>query len=207
MSTEWLSRALEESRARGFLGPGSIEPQIEHANGFAHCWEEIHDSPPLNFLDLGSGGGLPGLVLLERWDCRGVLLDSMTKRTKFLEEVSHWNGAPGQLEVVTGRAEEIARETSFDGAFHLVTARSFGPPSVVAECAIRFLKIDGILAVSEPPDDDDDLRWSREGPQELGYEDLGRVRYGAAFRVLIKRRTTSATFPRDVGIPKKRPLF
>ncbi len=107
MNKEWLPRALEESRARGFLGPQPIEPQIMHAEGFGLCWEAIRPSPPAAFLDLGSGGGLPGLVLLERWHCRAVFLDSMVKRSKFLEEVLEWPSSPAG-EVITARAEEAA---------------------------------------------------------------------------------------------------
>lgn len=207
MSTDWLDRALEDSRSRGFLGPGPIGPQIAHARGFALCWEQIRDIPPSEFLDLGSGGGLPGLVLLDRWACRGVLLDSMQKRTRFLEEVRQWPDAPAHIEVITARAEDVAREPTLDGAFDLVTARSFGPPSVVAECAVRFLKIGGLLVVSEPPDDSDVIRWSVKGLATLGLEDRGRVRHEAAFRVLIKTRSTDKKYPREVGMPKKRPLF
>lgn len=207
MKTEWLSRALEESRARGFLGPGAIEPHIAHAQGFAACWDDVSPTPPTSFLDLGSGGGLPGLVLLEHWNCRGVFLDSMEKRMSFLREVLDWPGAPQMGEVITGRAEEIARDPRLDGSFDLVTARSFGPPSVVAECAVRFLKIGGVLVVSEPPNDDDDSRWNVDVLGRLGFENRGRVRHGAAYQVLVKVTRTPREFPRAIGVPGKNPLL
>jgi 16S rRNA (guanine527-N7)-methyltransferase len=203
---EWLPRALEESRARGFLGPQPIEPQIAHAEGFALCWEAIRPSPPVAFLDLGSGGGLPGLVLLERWRCRAVFLDSMIKRSKFLEEVLKWPDSPSG-EVITARAEEAARWPECDGVFDLVTARSFGPPSVTAECAVRLLKIGGVLVVSEPPNDEETGRWNPSGLGQLGLRDLGRSRHGTAYQVLSKTSATRAEFPRASGTPKKRPLF
>ena len=207
MTNDWLTRALEESRARGFLGPGPIEPHISHAIGFAACWEELFDSPPPAFLDLGSGGGLPALVLLERWRLRGVLTDSMKKRANFLQEALGWDDAPTTGEVITGRIEEIARFPELEEAFELVTARSFGPPSVTAECGARFLRIGGMMVVSEPPDDEVTNRWSAKGLLELGLEDRGRIRHGAAFRVLTKVRATPALFPRGTGIPGKKPLF
>jgi 16S rRNA (guanine527-N7)-methyltransferase len=206
VNEEWLPRALEESRARGFLGPQPIEPQIAHAEGFALCWDAIRPAPPGSFLDLGSGGGLPGLVLLERWRCRAVFLDSMIKRSKFLEEVLEWPDSPVG-EVITARAEEAARWPECDGVFDLVTARSFGPPSVTAECAVRFLKVGGVLVVSEPPNDDETGRWNASGLGQLGLKDLGRSRYGTAYQVLLKQSATRAEFPRASGTPKKRPLF
>ena len=207
VNNNWLPRALEESRARGFLGPGAIELQIAHSEGFAHCWEGHSPTPPESFLDLGSGGGLPGLVLLQRWACRAVFIDSMEKRTNFLREVLERTGAPLGGQVVTGRAEDLARDPQFASTFDLVTARSFGPPAVVAECAVRFLKIGGVLVVSEPPDDDDRSRWNHKALTKLGLHDNGRVRFGAAFRILVKVRPTPMEFPREVGTPGKRPLF
>ena len=202
-----MFRALEESRARGFLGPNSIEPHVSHAEGFALCWEDYSPTPPSAFLDLGSGGGLPGLVLLERWQCNATFVDSMEKRMNFLREVLSWPDAPPHGEVVTGRAEDLARLPKYDGGFDLVTARSFGPPAVVAECAVRFLKVGGFLIVSEPPDDSNQSRWNTQGLAKLGIKDLGRVRHGAAFQVLQKTGMTPKLYPREVGTPGKKPLF
>ena len=207
MTSDWLSRALEESRARGFLGPQPIEPQIIHAEGFAKCWEALRETPPARLLDLGSGGGLPGLVLVERWGCSGVFLDSMTKRSTFLGEALLWPEAPQNCDVVNARAEEAARWPEMDGQFDLVTARSFGPPAVTAECAVRFLSVGGVLIVSEPPSERTEDRWNPSGLGILGLKAQGRSRYGAGYEVLVKVRPTDKQFPRPVGTPKKKPLF
>ena len=205
--SEWLPRALEESRARGFLGPGPVGPHIEHAQGFAQCWEERHETPPESFLDLGSGGGLPALVLLARWNRNGLMTDSVLKRVRFLEEVLEWSNAPTGGAVVHGRIEEIARNPLFVEQFDLVTARSFGPPSVTAECGAQFLKIGGTLIVSEPPDDSETGRWDEAVLRSMGLTVVGRIRHGAAFQVLVKQSRTPSRLPRPVGVPRKRPLF
>ncbi|MGA2968321.1 MAG: RsmG family class I SAM-dependent methyltransferase [Acidimicrobiales bacterium] len=207
MVNKWLFRALEKSRARGYLGPADIEQQIAHAEGFAQCWEGLYPSPPVEFLDLGSGGGLPGLVLLARWGCRAVLVDSMIKRMRFLTEVLAEADAPTNAEVIIGRAEQVAREPVLSGVFDLVTARSFGPPAVTAECGVRFLKLGGVLIVSEPPDDNETGRWNEGILAELGLEVKGRVRHGAAFQILLKTSPTPERYPRGIGIPGKSPLF
>ena len=175
--------------------------------GFAACWEERFTAPPPAFLDLGSGGGLPALVLLDHWRQRCVLTDSMKKRAFFLEEVLDWDDAPTTGEVISGRIEEIARRADLEEGFELVTARSFGPPSVTAECGARFLRVGGLMVVSEPPDDTVTNRWAAKPLLELGLEDQGRVRHGAAFQVLLKVRSTPEIFPRATGIPGKKPLF
>jgi 16S rRNA (guanine527-N7)-methyltransferase len=207
VSKDWLPLALGESRARGFLGPNAIEPHFTHSLGFALCWEEREPNPPSAFLDLGSGGGLPGLFLLDRWRCRAVFTDSMVKRAKFLEAALEWEGAPDNWTVITARVEEIARIPELVETFDLVTARSFGPPAVTAECGAQFLKIGGVLIVSEPPDDLDAKRWNPGKLADLGLVAEGRIRHGAAYQVLVKTHTTPSEYPRSVGTPRKRPLF
>lgn len=207
MTSQWLYRALEESRARGFLGPVDADTQIEHAFGFCQAWEELDGSPPTQFLDLGSGGGLPGLVLFERWEIPATFVDSMVKRTNFLEEVLGWEGAPANGTVINGRAEQLARTQGLEGRFPLVTARSFGPPAVTAECAARFLVVEGVLIVSEPPVDSDNDRWNASSLGQLGLRSEGRVRHGAAFQVIRKIRPTPDRYPREIGTPGKSPLF
>ncbi|MGH9021059.1 MAG: RsmG family class I SAM-dependent methyltransferase [Acidimicrobiales bacterium] len=207
MAASWLEETLGGSRARGFLGPGPLEPQILHAKGFAAVWEADHDAPPSSYLDLGTGGGLPGLVLAERWACEVVLLDSMAKRVAYLEESLGKPGAAPGVEVVLGRAEVVARNDDFAGRFELVTARSFGSPAVTAECAARFLRLHGWLVVSEPPTSEGDSRWPEAGLERLGLALGPRVSSGATYQVVRKVAATPDEFPRGVGRPSKRPLF
>jgi len=131
----------------------------------------------------------------------------MVKRAAFLEEVLGWPGAPQGGTVVRGRAEEVARRAGFDGAFDLVTVRSFGPPSVVAECATRFLKTGGLLIVSEPPDVETLRRWPLQELSRLGLGVRNFVRYGSGYQILEKTGPTPKKYPRENGIPKKSPLF
>ncbi|MDE3008052.1 MAG: class I SAM-dependent methyltransferase [Acidobacteriota bacterium] len=208
MQSEWLSRALEESRARGFLGPSDLKPHVEHSHGFADVWEKRSSEPPKRFLDLGSGGGLPGLVLLERWSTKGVLLDSMERRTSFLEEALRREGAPSGGLVVTQRAEIAARQTELEGEFDLLTARSFGPPARVVECGSRFLRLGGIFIVSEPPGPEQGSgRWNTDVLTTLGLELGEYARENFGYQVIVKIRETPDEFPRSSTSMKKRPLF
>jgi len=218
VTNDWLPRVLEESRARGFLGPNAIEPHFTHSLGFALCWEERASAPPTSFLDLGSGGGLPGLFLLDRWRCRAVFTDSMVKRAKFLEEVLKWEDAPANGTVLTGRVEETARNPDLVEAFDLVTARSFGPPAVTAECAAPFLRVGGRLIVSEPPVGRSAVlaapgraegaeRWPAAGCSMLGLTPEAVLRDRFGFAVLRQTALCPDRYPRRPGIPSKRPLF
>ena len=207
MTSDWLPRALEESRARGFLGPGPISTHVEHAEGFIQAWDRFSTVAPGTWLDLGSGGGVPGLVLLERWRTRVTLLDAMEKRTAFLREVLEWPDSPHFAEVICGRSEVASRDARLDSSFELVVARSFGRPAVTAECAARFLVLGGLLIVSEPPGEQGVSRWSEEGLRKLGLESRGSFRASASFHVLVKREATPEKFPRPTGFPAKRPLW
>jgi 16S rRNA (guanine527-N7)-methyltransferase len=131
----------------------------------------------------------------------------MVKRAKFLEEVLAWEGAPENGTVITARVEEIARYPELVEEFDLVTARSFGPPAVTAECGAQFLKVGGVLIVSEPPDDSEANRWDSTKLAELGLVAEGRIRRGAAYQVLVKTHPTPNEYPRSIGTPRKRPLF
>jgi 16S rRNA (guanine527-N7)-methyltransferase len=145
-----LHNILERSRALGFLGPGSVRVHVSHAQGFAH---EIE--PPGRFLDLGSGGGVPGLVLAGTWSgAEAVLLDASARRCEFLVEAVGQLGWADRVTVVRARAEEAARRDDLRAGLDLVVARGFGPPSVTAECGAPFLRLGGRLVVSEPPVDD-----------------------------------------------------
>jgi 16S rRNA (guanine527-N7)-methyltransferase len=194
---------LERSRERGFLGPGPLGPQIEHARGFA----ALVTSPPGAFLDLGSGGGLPGLVLADTWRrARGVLLDASKRRTDFLRAACDRLGMRGRIEVRRARAEVAARDPGLRGQFDVVTARSFGPPAVAAECGVAFLRAGGRLIVSEPPSDAVG-RWSPEGLARLCLELEVTPTRQQRYAVLRLVAPVDDRWPRRTGIPNKRPLW
>ena len=203
-----LVEGLNRSASRGFMGSMPVSEQIAHGLGFAAASEATLKAVPGTVLDMGTGGGVPGLVLLACWPSSHiVLLDSNERRTEFLlTEVARWE-RPGTVEVVRARAEEAGRSDHLRERFELVTARSFGKPAVTAECGSAFATIGGVLAVSEPPVEGP--RWSVEGLAKLGLEDSGLVRLEDRFsyRLLLKRNGLEDRYPRRVGIPAKRPLF
>ncbi|MBN2621748.1 MAG: class I SAM-dependent methyltransferase [Acidimicrobiales bacterium] len=169
-----LDGVLERSRRLGYLGPGSLRVQIDHARGFAAGL----GTPPQRFLDLGSGGGLPGLVLALHWPAsQAVLLDASARRCAFLAEAVAELGCDDRVSVVRARAEDAGRRPELRGAFDAVVARGFGPPAVTAECGAPFLVVGGHLVVSEPPGDDG------EATADVGAADCARPHGDAAVDV------------------------
>lgn len=203
-----LARVLERAQALGLLGPGPVGAHIDHAQGFVDAWTTHRTAPPATVLDLGSGAGVPGLALSVAWpEATFALLDAAARRCAYLEWAVAELGIEGRATVLHGRAELLARDPQHDGAFDLVTARSFAPPAATAECAARFLAPAGALLVAEPPDEPSSAaRWPAQGLEALG---LGPARRAHAVSIVVIARTEAcpARYPRRVGVPEKRPLF
>lgn len=209
-----LAEALESSRTLGFLGPGAVEPQITHAEALAGLIEAELGTAPARFLDLGSGGGVPGLVLACRWTgSGGTLLDAGQRRCAALREFVERLNLAGRISVLEGRGEALAHDDAWRERFELVVARSFGAPAVTAEIGSGFTDVGGALAVSEPPPPvggGDADRWPAEGLELLGLSPAGVRRSPdgeASAAILHKDRPLDSRYPRRTGVPSKRPLW
>lgn len=198
-----LHRLLGRARDLGFLGAAPIAEQIAHSRALVGA-VGAND----RVLDLGSGGGLPGLVVAaDQPSATVVLLDAMSRRTVVLADAAEELNAVGtHLTVITARAEEAGRDPEMRGRFDLVLARSFGPPAVVAECAAPFLRRGGRLVVSEPPGGRPD-RWPAAELRKFGLVAAAVDSQPVARVVLVAEEPCPDRYPRRVGVPARRPLF
>lgn len=179
--TDAVLRALAEARALGFLGPGPLEAHVASATAFIEALGDI-DGPGL---DLGSGGGVPGLVLAAHYgNVSWMLLDIHRRRTSFLARTVAVLGWSDRVKVVRESADVAAHWPALRGSVSVVVSRSFGSPSTTAECAAGFLRVGGRLAVAEPPRSDD--RWNEEQLGRLG------LQQEVGGRVAIFRQATAA---------------
>ena len=208
------ARALEllfaKAQELGFIGPGSVSDQITRSTAFA----TVAGSPPEGpVVDLGSGGGLPALVLALVWPGTAwLLIDSNRRRTTWLEEAVSALGVGSRVRVICERAETVGRSAHRHKA-QLITARAFAAPAITAECSAPLLTLGGCLLVAEPPVvPGTSGRWPELGLSQLGLE-LGSTEVvvtGAgpvSFSKLFAVRECSDKYPRRVGVPFKRPLF
>ena len=194
---------LTDARARGFLGKGPVEAHIAHARAFLRHWRP---APSSASLDLGSGGGVPGLVLAnDRPASRWVLLDASGAKAAFLSMACAALGMGDRVTVVTARAETAGRDGAHRGRYAWVVARAFAGPAVVAECAAPLLGVGGVLLVSEPPEPG--VRWPAPGLEQLGMVAGEPDGVAPRIAVLHQRHPCPDRFPRRVGIPAKRPLW
>ena len=198
-----LLTLLTRSRELGFIGPGDLRGHIENAE----AWLDVIP-PDAAVLDLGSGGGLPGLVIAERRpDVSLTLLDSQRKRCTFLEGALTGLGR-ADVDVWCGRAEVLAHDLFRRGHFLVVCARSFGSPAVTAECGVGFLAPGGSIWVSEPPGETNPARWPEAGLRPLGLSLGQRRNLGVThLQQLVLDGECPDRLPRSDGRPSKRPLF
>jgi 16S rRNA (guanine527-N7)-methyltransferase len=194
-----------EARRLGFLGPGPVETHLT----VSHALRAAVALPPARAVDLGSGGGVPGLVLARAWpESHWLFLDSNERRAAFLGEAVAHLGLVGRVEVVRIRAELAGRERRWRGAADLVVARGFGSPSATAECGAPLLRPGGRLLVTEPPVRAAG-RWSSEGLWTLGLAETARSPVGVVGSWVAFTQVVPCPdqYPRRVGLPAKRPLF
>ncbi|MEI6570129.1 MAG: RsmG family class I SAM-dependent methyltransferase [Actinomycetes bacterium] len=200
---ENLLMVFEAAKEGGALGPSPVDEHLKHAL----AWAEILPEPK-RFVDLGSGGGVPGLILAMLFpDSEAVLIDARRRRSANLEISVHTLGLTERVSVLCARAEEAGRDPEMRGGFDLVVARSFGSPAITAECAAPFLAVGGSLSVSEPPSASDD-RWQLDGLNALGLAKPELHRIGeAGFMVSRLETLCPDRYPRRNGMPEKRPLW
>lgn len=204
-----LAALLEVAKERGLLGPGPVDAHLAHAAGFLSAIGGRADGGGANrILDMGSGAGLPGLVLAQHWpDATTVLLDSSQRRTQFLREAVEGLGLPNVV-VLEDRAERIGRLPRWRAWADVVVARSFGAPGVTAECGAPLLGLGGRLVVSEPPEADEALRWPSGQLRSLGLQWEALVSAGSAHVAVLRQvELCPERYPRRTGVPAKRPLF
>jgi 16S rRNA (guanine527-N7)-methyltransferase len=215
-----LAEVIGQARTLGFFGPGAIDVQLRHAEGFVSIARSNVGTREARLLDLGSGGGLPGLVVASDWpEAHLTLLDANGRRAAFLRQALTRLGFSDRVSVVQARAETAGRAPDLRAHFDAVLARSFGRPAVTAECAAPFLLPGGWLVVSEPPeqagespDDPEEppgpsTRWPAEPLAKLGLEPTETVHAEFAYQVLGQKLPCPDRYPRRDGVPARKPLF
>jgi 16S rRNA (guanine527-N7)-methyltransferase len=197
-----LFDVLAEAQARGAVGPGGLQTYVEHALDFFGTGAGDRAA---RCIDLGSGGGLPGLPLaIAHPASEWVLLEARGARSHALDEALGRLGLRGRVTVAHERAEDAGRGP-LRGWADVVTARSFGPPATTAECASPLLRVGGVLVVSEPLDAE---RWPPEGiaPLAMIEDESWRTPRGR-FRSFRQAASCPDRFPRRPAAIARRPLF
>jgi 16S rRNA (guanine527-N7)-methyltransferase len=125
--------------------------------------------------DLGSGAGLPGIVLaLLRPECEVLLVESMARRTAFLSECVTELALP-RVQVLRGRAEDLARQVSAD----VVTARAVAPLGRLAGWAVGLCRPGGTVLAIKGAGARDEAALAAPELRRLGVTDLEVLQVGS----------------------------
>jgi 16S rRNA (guanine527-N7)-methyltransferase len=162
-------------------------------------------------VDLGSGGGVPGIVLaMARPEMHWTLVDSLGKKVDALRSVATGLGL-ANVDVIASRAELLGRGPQRE-SFDLVTARALASLPVLAEYALPMLRVGGTLLAWKGPITDDELAAGGTASELLGggapeERAAGIPALGDHRFILIEKlRPTPARWPRRPGDPARRPL-
>jgi predicted O-methyltransferase YrrM len=160
-----LLAVLESLRERGALGEPSIPRAITHAEAFV----APIPGAARRLIDLGSGGGLPGLVVAVRRPMLSIVLTERRERRGDLLRLACTRlGLEDRVSVFVGDVVALAKQASAKNSFDVVTARAFGDPLWTLRCAVPFLSPTGIIVVSEPPVVSIAERWPIDDVGDLG---------------------------------------
>lgn len=167
-----------------------------------------------NLADIGSGAGFPGIPLKICFPhLKLTIVDSLNKRISFLQHICTTLKLT-DVQLIHGRAEDIARQYTHRDAYDLVTARAVARQSLLNEFCLPFTRKDGVFAAMKGSDPSEELAEAKYSLKELRAE-LSKVESfslpveESARHIVLIRKTgaTPAKYPRKAGIPAKTPLI
>jgi 16S rRNA (guanine527-N7)-methyltransferase len=165
--------------------------------------------------DVGSGGGLPGVPLkIVEPGLRVTLMESTAKKARFLRRAAE-DLSLEDVEVTNGRVEEIARKDEHRGVYDVATARAVARLSVVAEYCIPLLRVGGYVVSMKGRLEEEEISEGERAAERLGARVsevipvplLPEIEKKERHLVILNKvEDTPAKYPRNVGVPTKKPL-
>lgn len=164
-------------------------------------------------IDIGTGAGFPGIPLKIAFpDLEVVLLDSLNKRVKFLDDVIEDLHLKG-IKAIHGRAEDFARQKEYRESFDYCVSRAVANLSSLCEYCIPYVKTGGCFISYKSGNIEEELDRAKKAMFLLGGGKKEVVKFNLpgsdierSLIVVGKVNATSPKYPRKAGIPAKEPL-
>jgi 16S rRNA (guanine527-N7)-methyltransferase len=163
-------------------------------------------------IDVGTGGGLPGIPLaIVRADLDIVMLDATAKKTAFVRETAAALDLR-HTRVVTARAEEAGQDTAHRERYDIAIARAVAPLVVLAELILPLVRVGGWVAAVKGSRVQQELPEAKSAIAQCGGSGATvlplSTEAGDPLSVVLirKEQRTPRQFPRRPGTPSKQPL-
>lgn len=166
-----------------------------------------------SLIDVGTGAGFPGIPLKIIYpDIKVVLLDSLNKRIKFLNEVISQLELT-KIETIHGRAEDFGKDKNFREKFDLCVSRAVANLATLSEYCIPFVKKNGYFIPFKSGKIAEEVEEAKKAVKLLGgkLEEvkplmLPNTDIERSFIIVNKKESTNKLYPRSAGKPSKEPL-
>jgi 16S rRNA (guanine527-N7)-methyltransferase len=164
-------------------------------------------------IDIGTGGGFPGVPLAILFPEKNfVLLDSLLKRLKIVAEMATDIGLEN-IEIVHGRAEDLAKNPAYREKFDLVVSRAVANMSTLAELCLPFARVGGSFIAYKGGDckqeiisADKAIRTMGGSLDRLEKTELESLDAHHTMLYIHKVEATPPFYPRKAGTPAKYPF-
>jgi 16S rRNA (guanine527-N7)-methyltransferase len=164
-------------------------------------------------IDVGSGGGLPGVPLaIARPDIKVTLLEATGKKADFLRRCVAELPLPN-ARVVNDRAENAGQDKTHRQAYDVVVCRAIGPMREILEYTLPLLRVGGMLLAMKGPKAEQELAEAADALDILGAGDLKvfdawpeGADQNTVIVSILKDRPTPREYPRKPGVPRQTPL-
>ncbi len=173
------------------------------------CADTLEFTESSSICDIGTGGGFPGVPLAICYpDKQFTLMDSLEKRLKIVRQLCDDIGI-NNVQVIHGRAEELARREEYREQFDLCVSRAVANMRVLSEYCLPFVKTGGSFIAYKGPDCRAEIDDAGKAIQMLGGDKpeirpLTHLEHNLVF--IKKIKNTPKAYPRKAGTPAKKPL-